>query len=158
MTGLELKPHLPPRAFLHPPAAAPSLRPDHPRDPRHARVPSQVGLPARGTHSGAGITRRAANYLCFTNSKTLLRKVLRAPALATHRIVESHINYHASKPQKMEAVFKKYHEGDEAALRREVTLKSRPPPPLPPLAAAPPSLLHLVALHSPPLPARRVRP
>ena len=37
----------------------------------------EVGLPARGALSGAAITRRAANYLCFANSKTLFRKVLR---------------------------------------------------------------------------------
>ena len=35
----------------------------------------EVGLPARVGHSGAGITRRAANYFCFVNSKTLFRKV-----------------------------------------------------------------------------------
>ena len=80
----------------------------------------EVGLPARGSHSGAMISRRAANFLCFTNSKTLLRRLHREPQFAGQRIVESHINYHALKPQKMAAVYAHYHEGDPAKLRLQL--------------------------------------
>ena len=75
----------------------------------------EVGLPARGALSGAAITRRAANYLCFANSKTLFRKVLREPRLSDHRVVVSHVNYHANKPAKMQAIYDKYHGGSSAA-------------------------------------------
>ena len=80
----------------------------------------EVGLPARGSHSGAMITRRAANFLCFTNSKTLLRRVHREPQLSGQHIIESHINYHAGKPQKMAAVYAYYHEGSASSLEREL--------------------------------------
>lgn len=37
--------------------------------------------------------------LCFANSKTLLRKVLKEPQYRAHTIVETHINYHAEATQ-----------------------------------------------------------
>ena len=80
----------------------------------------EVGLPARGALSGAAITRRAANYLCFANSKTLFRKVLRERRLAEHRVVVSHVNYHGNKPAKMQAIYDKYHGGSSAAAERQL--------------------------------------
>ena len=84
----------------------------------------EVGLPARPSHSGAGVTRRAANFLCFANSKTLFRRVLRSPTLSSpsrHRIVVSHVNYHQPKPPKMRAVHALYHEGDDSLARAELS-------------------------------------
>ena len=73
-----------------------------------------MGLPARLGHSGAGITRRAANYYCFVNSKTLYRKVLRESTLRrSHRPVVLHVNYHQPKPPKMHAAFQLYHADDD---------------------------------------------
>ncbi|KAL1519284.1 hypothetical protein AB1Y20_022813 [Prymnesium parvum] len=81
----------------------------------------EVGLPARVGHSGAGITRRAANYLCFINSKTLYRKVLRDEGLRrAHRPVVLHVNYHQPKPPKMRAAFQLYHAADDSLVEKEL--------------------------------------
>ena len=83
----------------------------------------EVGLPARLGHSGAGITRRAANYYCFVNSKTLYRKVPRDPTLrspSTHLPVVLHVNYHQPKPPKMHAAYQLYHAADDGPAKQEL--------------------------------------
>lgn len=87
----------------------------------------EVGLPARLGHSGAGITRRAANYYCFVNSKTLFRKVLRDSVLrAQHKPVVLHVNYHQPKPPKMRAAYQLYHEDEDAEVEAQLALEPKP--------------------------------
>mmetsp|Transcript_13323 Transcript_13323/g.36394 ORF Transcript_13323/g.36394 Transcript_13323/m.36394 type:complete len:619 (+) Transcript_13323:44-1900(+) len=76
----------------------------------------EVARPARDAHHAAGIVKRALNYWCFANSKTVFRRMRIEPQVATHKPVVVHANYHQPKQPRMDAVYNRWHLGQAQGL------------------------------------------
>ena len=85
----------------------------------HALFNEAVFLPSHGAYASPGATKRALNYLCFANSKTLFRfarrdRKWREPK--EHAPVVVRLSYHANEPARLDDVHAYYLEGNANAL------------------------------------------